>query len=437
MRRKTKLLIGGGAVVAVIAIAVFSSMRGGDGTQVRIEPVARRDLVSTVTASGWIEPNRKVDVQADIMGRIIELRIVEGQPVSRGDILLRIDPSQYEAAVSRARAAVNEAGAREAQARANLIQAERQAQRMRTLSQQENMVSPQQVEEAETQELVQRQLLEAAKYGVAQARSALAEAEDMLSKTVIRAPMDGVVTRLNVEEGETAIVGTMNNAGSLLLTVADLGAMEAVVRVDETDVPELHVGDSAVVQIDAFPRQSFTGRVTEIGHSSVTRPVSGAVSSASGAQAVDFEVRIRLDNPPPTLRSDLSATADVVTAKRENALSVPIIALTVRERTNAQPVPQEDPAAQAAAAQAAAAESDGDEEGVYVVRNGKAEFVPVQVGIAGAQHFEVLSGVTESDSVVAGPYEAIRSLEDGDAVRPIREVPSAGRGTAAAQSTAN
>ncbi|HEU5210574.1 MAG TPA: efflux RND transporter periplasmic adaptor subunit [Longimicrobiales bacterium] len=436
MRRKTKLIIGGGAVLAVIAIATLSALRGNDGVAVRIEPVQRRDLVATVTASGWIEPNRKVDVQADIMGRIIELRIVEGQQVSRGDILLRIDPSQYEASVARARAAVNEAGAREAQARANLIQAERQAQRMRTLAQQENMVSPQQVEEAETQELVQRQLLEAAKFGVAQARSALVEAQDLLSKTVIRAPMDGVVTRLNVEEGETAIVGTMNNVGSLLLTVADLGAMEAVVRVDETDVPELHVGDSAVVQIDAFPRQMFTGRVTEIGHSSVTRPVAGGVASASGAQAVDFEVRIRLDNPPPTLRSDLSATADIVTARREGVLSVPIIALTVRERTGTQPLPQEDPTAQAAAERAAGADEQGDQEGVYVVRSGKAEFVPVQVGIAGAQHFEVLSGVTESDSVVAGPYEAIRTLEDGQAVRPMG-TPPGGRGAAAAQPAGN
>ncbi len=433
MRKKTKLMIAAGAVAGVVAIAVISALQSSDATMVRIEPVARRDLVATVTASGWIEPNRKVDVQADIMGRIIELRVAEGQQVSRGDILLRIDPTQYEAMASRARAAVNEAGAREAQARANLIQAERQAQRMRTLAQQENMVSPQQVEEAETQELVQRQLLEAAKFGVAQARSALAEADDQLAKTVIRAPMDGVVTRLNVEEGETAIVGTMNNAGSLLLTVADLGAMEAVVRVDETDVPELHIGDSASVQIDAFPRQSFTGAVTEISHSSVTRPASGASSPSGQGQAIDFEVKIRLDNPPPSLRSDLSATAEIVTAKRPQALSVPIIALTVRDRSDAQPVPQEDPSAQAASARAVAA-GEEDEEGVYVVRAGKAEFVPVQVGIAGREHFEVLSGVTESDSVVAGPYEAIRALTDGTAVQPIAQ-PTPGRGTAAAQST--
>lgn len=424
MRKKTKLAIGAGAVIAVVAIAVLSAMKGGDATAVRIEPVTRRDLVATVTASGWIEPNRKVDVQADIMGRIIELRIVEGQRVSRGDMLLRIDPTQYEASVARARAAVNEAGAREAQARANLIQAERQAQRMHTLAQQENMVSRQQVEEAETQELVQRQLLEAAKFGVAQARSALAEAENQLAKTVIRAPMDGIVTRLNVEEGETAIVGTMNNAGSLLLTVADLGAMEAVVRVDETDVPDLQIGDSASVQIDAFPRESFTGVVTEIGHSSVTRPADGASPSGQG-QAVDFEVKIRLDNPPPSLRSDLSATADIVTAKRPDALSVPIIALTVRERTEARPVPQEDPTAQAASARAVAS-GNADEEGVYVVREGKVEFVPVQIGIAGREHFEILSGVTESDSVVAGPYEAIRNLTDGAAVRPLGPTPPSG-----------
>ena len=433
MRKRTKVIIGTGVVVAAIAVSIIASTRGGDGVAVRIEPVQRRELVATVTASGWIEPNRKVDVQADIMGRIIELRIVEGQRVARGDVLLRIDPTQYEALAARARAAVNEAGAREAQARANLLQAERQAQRMRTLAQQENMVSPQQVEEAETQELVQRQLLEAAKFGVAQARSALAEADNQLAKTIIRAPMDGIVTRLNVEEGETAIVGTMNNSGSLLLTIADVGSMEAVVRVDETDVPELHVGDSANIQIDAFPRQTFSGRVTEIGHSSVTRPAQGAPTGAGGqGQAVDFEVKIRLDSPPASLRSDLSATAEIVTATRPDALSIPIIALTVRDRNATTAVPQEEPSAQAASERAVAL-GQQDEEGVYVVREGKAEFVPVQVGIAGREHFEVLSGLTESDSVVAGPYEAIRGLTDGKAVRPL-ETPPAGRtGAAAAQ----
>jgi HlyD family secretion protein len=233
--------------------------------------------------------------------------------------------------------------------------------------------------------------------------------------------MDGVVTRLNVEEGETAIVGTMNNAGSLLLTVADLATMEAVVKVDETDLPELHLGDSASLQIDAFPKQTFTGRVTEIGHSAIRSPEEQAQLGAGGqGQAIDFEVVVTLDKPPATLRSDLSVTAEVVTAKRARALSIPIIALTVREKGSTKPIPQEDPEAQRAAENALPDEERGeDQEGVFVVRNGKSEFVPVTVGIAGKDHFEVLGGLSEKDSIVAGPYDVIRTLEAGKTVRPV------------------
>jgi HlyD family secretion protein len=276
-------------------------------------------------------------------------------------------------------------------------------------------VSRQALEEAETAYDVQRELLDAADYGVAQARATLGEADDRLAKTIIRAPMDGTITRLEVEEGETAIIGTMNNAGSLLLTIADLAVMEAVVQVDETDIPEIELGDSASIVIDAFPDRTFAGRVTEISHSSVRPPESlqGGTGAGQG-QAVDFEVVITLDTPPSGLRPDLSASADIVTDKRSNVLAIPIIALTVREQGDVQALPQEDPAAQAAAA---AAGARTDVEGVFVVRAGKAEFVPVKVGIAGREHFEVLAGLSAGDSVVAGPYEAIRSLQDGDAVR--------------------
>jgi HlyD family secretion protein len=271
---------------------------------------------------------------------------------------------------------------------------------------------------------------------VAQARSGLEEAQDRLSKTVIRAPMDGIVTRLNVEEGETAIVGTMNNSGSLLLTVADLGIMEAVLRVDETDLPELHLGDSAALQIDAFPKQTFTGRVTEIGHSAIRSPEQQAQQGAGGqGQAIDYEVVVRLDNPPATLRSDLSVTAEVVTAKRAQVLSIPIIALTVREKGSTKPIPQEDPAAQGAAENAVPDDEERgeDEEGVFVVRKGKTEFVPVTVGVAGKDHFEVLSGLTEKDSVVAGPYEVIRTLEAGKTVRPLPSAKEKGKEEAKAE----
>ncbi len=416
MRTRTKVGIGVILAGAAIAAAVTLPNRNR-GVEIRLEAVNKRDLVSAVNASGWIRPHRRVDVQSDIMGRIIELRVVEGQTVRKDEILLRIDPTQYEAALDRARAAVSEAESRGAQARANHIQAERNYARQRQLFERDStLVSRQALEEAETQFRVQTELRAAAEFGIAQAKASLGEAQDRLSKTVIRAPMDGTITRLGVEEGETAIVGTMNNQGSLLLTISDLAAMEAVVRVDETDVPEIALGDSASITIDAFPRERFTGRVTEISHSSVRPPESiQGGTGAGGGQAVDFEVVVTLDTPPPGLRPDLSATADIITDSRTGVVTIPIIALTVRERGDVQALPQEDPAASAAAS--AAERQPVDIEGVFVVRQGKASFVPVQIGITGREHFEILSGVTPGDSVVAGPYEAIRSLKDGDAVR--------------------
>jgi HlyD family secretion protein len=383
---------------------------------VRIDAVAARDLVATVTASGWVRPYRRVDVQADIMGRIIQLNVEEGQRVQRGQVLLRIDPTQYEAAVARAEAAVSEALARQAQTRANFLQAERGYERLRQLTgNDQNLVSRQQVEEAETQVQVQRELVQASGFGVAQARSALEEARDRLSKTIIRAPMDGVITRLNVEEGSTAIVGTMNNAGSLLLTVADLSTMEAVIRVDETDLPKITLGDSAAISVDAIPGQKLVGRVTQIGFSSVRSPLGQA--STGQPQAIDYEVVLTIENPPSALRSDLSVSADIVTAQRTGVLTIPIIALTVRPREATEAVPNENRSAGVAAQDGATDERD--EEGVYVVRDGRAQFVPVQIGIAGRGYFEVLSGLAAGDSVVAGPYETVRTLTGGRAVRAI------------------
>jgi HlyD family secretion protein len=240
--------------------------------------------------------------------------------------------------------------------------------------------------------------------------------------------MNGVVTRLQVEEGETAIVGTMNNPGSLLLTVADLTVMEAVIRVDETDVPEMKLGDSASVEIDAFPKMKFTGVVTEVSHSSTRNPDQQQQVGGASTQAVDYEIVIRLDNPPRTLRSDLSATAEVVTASRKNVLSVPIIALTVRERGSVKALPADNPRAQQAA-DAAVRDKSADEEGVFIIKDGKAHFVQIRTGITGREHFEVLEGLTAKDTVVAGPYEAVRSLEEGKTLRPIAD-PGAAKGKA-------
>jgi HlyD family secretion protein len=434
MNKKAKLAIGIGVLVVASGGLTIAAVKNSnnDAAEVRIEPVSQRDLVSAVTASGWIRPNRKVDVQADIMGRITELAVDEGQRVQKGQLLLRIDPTQYEAAVARARAAVSEAQARESQTRANLVQAERTYQRLKEMSSNPNLVSRQQLEESETQALVQKELMQAAQFGVVQMREALNEALEQLNKTVIRAPMTGVITRLNVEEGETAIIGTMNNAGSLLLTVADLSVMEAVVRVDETDIPDIQLGDSTTIEIDAFQRQKFKGRVTEISHSSIRPPESAAASGATGGQAVDYEVVITLDNPPLTLRSDLSATAEIITETRKGALSIPIIALTVREKGNIKALPNEQAPARAAG-EAAEQDKADDQEGVFVSREGKAQFVPVQIGIAGREHFEILTGLKLGDSVVAGPYDAIRSLEEG---KPLRKMKSVVDSTAAAKAKA-
>ncbi|HYW09726.1 MAG TPA: efflux RND transporter periplasmic adaptor subunit [Longimicrobium sp.] len=418
MSKSKKIVIAAVLLVAVASGAGIAMARGGDkGALVRTEPVARRDLVSVVTASGKIEPKRKVDISADLSGRVTQVAVEEGQWVERGALLLRIDPTQYQSAVRRAEAAVAQARAREAQARAQLLKAQNDVRRSEMLAQGKELISAQELDQARTQAQVAEAEMQAARFAVQQAQAAVSEARDNLSKTTIVAPMSGRVTRLNIEEGETAVIGTMNNPGSLLLTVADLSVMEAKIKVDETEVPNLGVGDSASVRIDAFPDRVFSGRVTRIGNSAVQT----AAAAASGAeqQSVDFEVVITLDAPPAELRPDLSATADVVTDSRRNVLSVPIIALTVRDR-DGKKFKQADEgdadAPRSAVRGDARARQAAEVTGVFVVRNGKAEWMPVELGIAGDRYFEIRSGLRGGETVISGTYQAIRDLEDDAAV---------------------
>jgi HlyD family secretion protein len=416
----TKKIIAGVVTLAVVGVGagVAVSKGGSDGTLIRTEAVARRDLVSIVTASGKIEPKRKVDISADISGRVIQVAVEEGQWVDKGALLLRIDPSQFQSAVRRSQAAVAQSRAREAQSRAQLLKAQNDVRRAEQLARgAEPMISAQDLDQARTAASVAEAELQAARFAVAQSQAALAEANDNLSKTTIVAPMSGRVTRLNIEEGETAVIGTMNNAGSLLLTVADLSVMEAKIKVDETEVPNVSIGDSAVVRIDAFPDQTFSGRVTRIGNSAVQTQ-----GTSADQQSVDFEVVITLDSPPATLRPDLSATADVVTDARRGALSVPIIALTVRD-TDGKKFSQDGDSEEGAEEPAAVVEADkrsrSDREvtGVFVVRDGKADWVPVEIGIAGDRYFEIRKGLRGGETVVSGSYQAVRELQDDDAVR--------------------
>ena len=444
MSSRRKIVIGVVVVLILGSATALSIIKGGEGrgVEVRMEEVALQDLVATVTVSGNIRARRAVDISADVMGRIIELNVEEGDDVTAGEVLLRIDPSQLEAAVSRAQASLSQAQAQAAQQRANRVRAFRDNDRMASLwARDSTLVSRQQVEDAATNLEVAEALFEASEFGVSQAEAGLDEARDQLAKTIILAPMSGKVTRLNVEAGETVVIGTMNNAGSLILTISDLSVVEAVMEVDETDVPEISLGDSTILELDAFPNRTFTGRVTEIGNSAI-RPPSQTAGTGQTA-AIDFEVVITLDDPGIQLRPDLSATADIITAVRTGVVSIPIISLTVREE-NKEGERQASATSQESSTDQQESRPEGpvarglealDIEGVFVVREGIAYFTPVEVGITGQEYFEVISGVQVGDTVVAGPYQRIRELTDEDPVKAIREDDGTGSESGSASST--
>jgi HlyD family secretion protein len=405
MKRRSKIVIAVGVVVLAGAVASTAVARNrNQGAEVRTEVVERRDLVEVVTASGNVRARRTVDMSSDVSAKVTRLLVREGDDVVAGQTLLRLEPDQYRAALSRADAQLAQARSQESQQRANLIRAERDLERLLSLSARDSLlVSPQQIDDARTNVEVARATLESAEHGVSQAVAAVDEAADRLSKTVFTAPMNGRVTRLNVEEGETVIIGTMNNPGSLVLTISDLSVMEAVVRVDETDVPRITRGDSATIRIDAFPNRVFTGRVAEVGNSAITPP---SQQTAGQQAAIDFEVVLTLDDSKVELRPDLSATADIVVATRDDVLAVPIIALTVRAGPEGGAGPS-----------GPGGRTPDDVEGVFLVSESRVRFVPVEIGITGREHFEVISGVEVGDTVVAGPYQAICALNDDDRIR--------------------
>jgi len=413
----------------LIAIAVAAVLGGGAaisvtqsrdrGVPVRLDVVTRRDLVETVTASGNIRAGRVIEMSSEVSARVIELLVDEGDDVVVGQLLLRLDPTQFDASVSRSEASLAQSRAQVRQQEASLAQANRNFERLESLFLRDSLlIAKQLLEDAETEvELASRQL-ESLRFGVDQAFASLEEANERLSKTLFIAQISGKVTRLNVEEGETVIVGTMNNPGSLVLTISELSRVEAVLEVDETDIPYIAVGDSTILELDAFPNRLFSGVVTEIGNSAIRPPASSAGSGQ--AAAIDFEVVITMDDPPGGIRPDLSATADIITARRSNSLAVPIIALTVRPAEGAGTV----------AMPGGEAEEDDertrgplsrpdvqDIEGVFIVENGQVRFSPVEVGITGQEHFEILTGVSEGDTIVAGPYQQIRELIGGDRVQ--------------------
>ena len=436
-----KILIGT-ALVVVVGIIVALNIRSArrKGIEVDVESIRRRDLVAQVEGSGRIEARRSVDVVSSVIGKVLEVAVEEGQRVEKGQLILRIDPAERTALLERAKAAVAGSEAREEQASAELKQADVELERVRGLLKQ-GLASSQDLEKAETTREVDRARLVSAQQDVRDARAGVQHAQQELERTVIRAEIPGVIVRLAVEEGENVLAGDLYNGGSSVVTIADLSEMEAQILVDETEVVHVHPGQKAEVELDAFPDRKFSGKVFEVGNSAY------GAGSLGSQEAKDFRVRILLDPVPDTFRPGLSARAEIVTDTRDDALSVPIEALALRDprkesekldrkrhgrRAQAVPAanasgPDSAGAADSSSAKAPDSTSDHGEdeatevEGVFVVKDNVAVFTPVKTGIAGKRHFEVLSGLDAGTTVVRGPFDALRRIASGDHVRIRKE----------------
>jgi HlyD family secretion protein len=413
MSKRVKWSVAGGVALVIILIGGLTAAKSSKkAVEVRTEQVQKRDLVASVTASGQVRPQTKVDLSADITGKIVKLSVKEGQMVTKGQFLLQIDAQQAEAGVQRMEASLASSRAQMAQAQANLLQAQRSLERTAQIKKTNpTLISDEQIEQLRTTVDVNKALYESARHSVDQSSASLRDARSSLGKTTIYAPMSGRVTRLNVENGETAIQGTLNKDAATLLTIADMSVLETKVKVDETDVARIALGDSAVIQIDAFPDTTFLGRVTKISNSAV----KAAATQQNADQAVDYEVTIQLLNTPTETRPDFSATAKIITDTRKQVLSIPIIALTVREN---EALTKGDTAVGLGKPKPKKEVGKKDVEGVFVVAaDNKVTFRPVKVGIAGEKHFEVLTGLKSGDKIVAGTYQAIRELKDGALVK--------------------
>lgn len=434
MSRKKKILIGAGIVVILAAIVYANvAFKRTEGVTVNTEAVQKRRLESIVSASGKIQPKRSVNISADTSGRVTELAVNEGDRVKKGQFLLQIDPRNLRTRVLSGEASLQAASSTADQlrlalesARLALKQAQDNYRRQQELSK-GGLTTREQLERAENELKTrqadlrtQEQQVQTQKLRMEQERATLESAKYDLHKVRIESPIDGIVTRRNIEAGETAIIGTMNNPGTVLLTIADLSVIETEVDVDETDIPAVQLGQTAKVTIDALPGKTYTAKVTEIGNSPVT------VTGQTSTQATNFKVVLTIDGEIPEVRPGFTCTAEITTAIRESAVSVPIQALAVRELTydekgqivrQKKERPGRPPIGAASAQELPKGQTRKEEEGVFVVRDTAVEFVPVKTGIAGDKYFEVLSGLKDGDKVVIGPFNSVRNLADGDLVK--------------------
>lgn len=435
------ILIAAAILLGAAVVYVNLTFERATGPEVQVEAVERRHLEAVVSAPGTIVPQLTVDISADSMGRVTRLVFDEGDRVDAGDFLLEIDPETLRAAVDGGEAALQASRSSQQQAevavetaRVNLELARDDLERqehlwgLRLISRQDYDRALNEVALRETDLRAREVEVTTQAQRIRQQEASLQSARYDLTKVTITSPISGVVTRRNIEEGETVVVGTMNNPGTVLATIADLSVIEAEVEVDETDIPGVELGQTATVTIDAFPDRDFSGVVTEIGNSPMQQdgPTGGA-----GTQATVFKVVVTLDEAIPGVRPGFTCTADITTAVRSDSLAIPIQAATVREvaldadgnvvrRETGSRSRSVTPGISAAeAAEAPSEETEEELEGVFVAREGRAVFAPVDTGIAGERYFEALSGVTEGDLIIIGPFNEVRNLADGDSIQVV------------------
>src|SRR5881397_3070780 len=465
MATKKKLLIPVLIVVVTLSIVGYGMFIRNRGV-VTVQPgrVIRQDLTQTVSANGEIKPKKYVNVSSNMMGRIVGLPVREGDHVRAGTLLVQLESIQSEADVRSAEASleaaqtelegmsasIRSAQAAVATAKAEITRSEADLARARQnfdcaeQMTREGLIAKEQYDRAkadfdisaaqlnaanarmtqsEAQEAQALKQRDSTAVRIAQQGAALTRARDQFSKTTIRSTLDGIITNLPVNEGEIAIVGIQNQPGTTLMTIADMSIITAEVKVDETDIVNVRLGEEARIKVDALGDRMLLGNVTEIGNSALARMTSSTIgTSGAGQEAKDFKVVITLDDPPPELRPGLSCTATIETATRQQIVTAPIQALTIREFDPADPIAQSTGAVAVTAPAARANKKKVEKEGVFVINNGVAFFRPVKTGITGTTDIEILEGLTENDQIVTGPYQVLRTLADNARVK-IQKVP--------------
>jgi HlyD family secretion protein len=428
---RIKVAIGVGAAV-VLGLVAFASVKSRDKNIARVTTakVTKAPLVSTVSCNGRVQAKTKVDISSQVMGQIVTLAVREGDLVKKGDLLLQIDKVQYDANAQATQAALDALFAQRDSDKFTREQAERDLERTKK-NFEAHIESEQNLQKAQLTVDSAKANVVADERRIEQARQNLLANKDSLKKTTIVSPIDGVVTAKPVEQGENAIVGTMNNAGTVLLTVSDMSVVEGEMEVDETDMPQVRLRQKATLTFDAYPDKKFDGVVTEIGGSPITKSALGTDSSA-----VNFKVKVEVEKPPSNIRPGFSVSGKIETDRRAATLAIPIPALVVadpasleRKKSGARATPT--PAAGAAVAASAPAmagpaEKKKDVEGVFVVtKAGTVEFRKIKTGINADLQTEVVEGLAEGDEIVTGPFKALRLLKIGDRVKIDNSAPAA------------